>query len=339
MRRTQAEMKAGQVMFEPEVRQQLERMTEMLNRLLQGELLSKKPLLPTASSNNQDIIVLGGYSSRDFRLPLKTVEKFNMVEGKSTQYPDMQVARGTPGSCVYQGEVIVLGGYDGNQGTDVIEVLKTDQHHVLWVMFTTRLLVKLLGHVAIVYQGSLYLIGGQNWSLGAMSDRIFKMNLNFQHSLPGVLASMPQPRRNHRAELVNGKLFILGGMSTNTRVLDSVIVYDFIKNEFQPCPSLLQPVKGMSTVTWGNMIIIVGGEDKNGQVLNDVIMYDTEIKQSERLPSMTYKRKGCSAVVMNDVIVVLGGRSKEQGYLNSVESVTIGGDGWKEPPGMMVQLL
>ena len=64
-------------------------------------------------------------------------------------------------------------------------------------------------------------------------------------------------------------------------------------------------------------------------------MYDTETGQSERLPSMIDRRKNCSAVIMNDVIVVFGGWNQEQGYLNSVESFTIGGDGWRELPGMI----
>ena len=147
---------------------------------------------------------------------------------------------------------------------------------------------------------------------------------------------MPQPRRNHKAEFINGKLFILGGMTTNfiQDATDSVVVYDFVKNEIKPCPSLPEPILSMSTVTWGNMIIVVGGVDKNDQDLNDVITYHIETGRSERLPSLKHKRHGASAVIMHDVIVVLGGWNKEERYLNSVESFTMGDDQWKELPGM-----
>ena len=147
---------------------------------------------------------------------------------------------------------------------------------------------------------------------------------------------MPQPRRNHRAEIVNGKLFILGGSTTgfSKDATNSVVVYDFTKNKIKPCVSLPEPVSGMSTVTWGNMIIVVGGVDKNDQVLNDVIIYHIETGRSERLPSLKHKRHGPSAVIMYDVIVVLGGWNKEEGHLNSVESFTMGDDQWKELPGM-----
>jgi N-acetylneuraminic acid mutarotase len=167
------------------------------------------------------------------------------------------------------------------------------------------------------------------------SDAIFELSLAPPYTVK-LLARMPQPRRNYRAEIVNGKLFILGGTTTgaNKDAIDSVVVYDFIKNEIKPCPSLHEPVSGMSTVNWGDMIIVVGGVDKNNQDLNDVIMYHIETGRSERLPSLKHKRSGPSAVIMHDVIVVLGGWNEEEGHLNSVESFTTGDDQWKELPGM-----
>ncbi len=122
---------------------------------------------------------------------------------------------------------------------------------------------------------------------------------------------MPQPRQLHRAEIVNGKLFILGGTATgfSKDATDSVLVYDFTKKKFKPCPCLPKPVCLMSTVTWSNMIIVTGGLDKKNQVLNDVIMNDTEAGErlSERLSSLNHERYGHSAVIMHDVIVVFGG--------------------------------
>jgi N-acetylneuraminic acid mutarotase len=186
-----------------------------------------------------------------------------------------------------------------------------------------------------VYQDKLYITGGDNWNEKKISDAIYELSLAPPHTVK-LLARMPQPRRDHRAEIVNGKLFILGGSTTSVSkdATDSVVVYDFIKNEIQPCPSLSKPVSRMSTVTWGNMIIVVGGLDKNDQVLKDVIMYHIETGRSERLPSLKHKRRALSAVIMHDVIVVLGGWNKEEKYLNSVESFTMGDDQWKELPGM-----
>ena len=338
IKQTQAELKADQVMFKAEVREQFERVTEMLNQLLQGRNVNNngaQAMEPLVPANDQDIIILGGRSGPTQEEVINTVEKFNIVEGKSTELPRMDQPRVVSASCVYNNNIMVTGGYNGQDGLDSIEVLNMNQHPLRWMMFQGKLPFKLYDHVAIVYQDKLYVIGGYNCSENKTSDLIHELALAAPYSAK-VQARMPQPRQNHRAEIVNGKLFIFGGRTTalNKDATDSVLVYDFTKKKFKPCASLTKPVWGMSTVAWGNMIIVIGGADKNSQVLHDVIMYDTETGRSERLPSLNHNRCGHSAVIMHDVIVVLGGRSREQGYLNSVESFTLGADGWKELLGM-----
>jgi N-acetylneuraminic acid mutarotase len=162
-------------------------------------------------------------------------------------------------------------------------------------MFDGKLPVKLSAHDVTVYQDKLYITGGYNWNEKRSSDAIYELSLAPPYTAK-LLARMPQPRRNHKAEIVNGKLFILGGMTTNfiQDATDSVVVYDFVKNEIKPCPSLPEPILSMSTVTWGDMIIVVGGVDKNDQDLNDVIMYHIESGRSERLPPLKHKRHGAS---------------------------------------------
>ena len=325
-------------MFKAEVREQFERVTEMLNQLLQGRNVNNngaqamKPLVP---ANVQDIIILGGHNGLARDEVTNTVEKFNIVEGKSTELPRMNQPREGSASFVYNNNIMVTGGNSGQDGLDSIEALNMNQHPLRWMMFQGKLPFKLSAHVAIVYQDKLYVIGGYNWSENKTSDVIHELALAAPYTSK-VLARMPEPREQHRAEIVNKKLLILGGTTTGLSkdATDSVLVYDFTTKKFKPCPSLPKPVCAMSAVTWGNMIIVIGGVDKNDQVLNDVIMYDTETGRSERLPSLNHKRCGHSAVIMHDVIVVLGGENEGPGCLNSVESFTLGDDGWRELPGM-----
>jgi N-acetylneuraminic acid mutarotase len=339
IKQTQAEMKAEQMAFEAEIRNQFESVTEMLNQLLQGRNINNngaQALDPPVRVNNQDIIILGGYNVPGLLTVSNTVEKFNIVEGKWTQLPELNYPRANLASCVYNGNVIITGGLDGQVGTDSIEISEINQDPMRWMMFDGKLPMKLSGHDVIVYQGKLYVMGGYDWNEAKTNDNIYELSIIPPYTTK-LLARMPQPRRNHKAEIVNGKLFILGGRASSfcKDTTDSVVVYDFIKNEVKSCTSLLKPVWGMSSVTWGKIIILIGGKDKHDQVLNDVMMYDTESGQSQNLPPLIHKRAASSAIIMDDVIVVLGGWNKEEGYLNSVESFTMGGDQWRELPGMM----
>ena len=316
------------------MKQQFEKMMKMVNQALQGDNVNNNGA-QAAAANNQDIIILGGWYGQGDDNVSNTVEQFNKVEEKSTELPRMNLPRARSASCVYNGDVIVTGGYDGQDGTDSIEILKTNQHPLRWTMFGGKLPDKLSAHDVIVYQDILYIVGGYNRNEGKTSDAMYEVALASPYT-GKLLARMPHPRRDHRAEIVKGKLFIFGGTTKclSKDATDSVLVYDFITNEFKPCPPLPKPVRAMSTVTWGNMIIVIGGMDKNDQVLNDVIRYDTETGRSERLPPLNHKRCGHSAVIIHDVIVALGGLNKEQGYLNSVETFTLGDYSWKELRGM-----
>ena len=312
------------------MKQQFEKMMIMVQQALQGSNVNNngpQAIDPAVPDNNQEIIILGGSSN--------TVEKYNIVEGKSTELPRMNLARAQSASCVYNSDVIVAGGWDGQAATDTIEFLKMNQHLLRWTMFDGKLPVQLYAHDVTVYQDKLYIIGGYNWNEKKTSDAIYELSLVPPYTVK-LLARMPQPRQRHRAEIVNGKLFILGGSITVDKndATESVVVYDFIKNEINVCTSLPEPICLMSTVTWGNMVIVVGGVTNYGQALNDVIKYHIDTERSERLPSLKHKRRGSSAVTMHDVIVVFGGWNSEEGFLNSVESFTMGDDQWKELPGM-----
>ena len=148
------------------MKRQLEKMTMMINQALQGNNLNNnggaKAIDPAIPARNQDIIIVGGQYARGEENISNTAETFNIVEGKSTQLPSMNFARGASASCVYNGDVIVTGGYDGKDGTDSIEILKINQHPLRWTMFDGKLSVKLSSHVVIIYQDKLYIVGGYN---------------------------------------------------------------------------------------------------------------------------------------------------------------------------------
>ena len=315
------------------MKEQFEEMMMMVKQALQGSY-GAEALDQNVSVKSQDIIILGGFYPSDENLSV-TVEKYNIERKQSTDLPQMNHPRVESASCIYKGDVIVTGGCDGKDGNDTIEILKMKKDTLRWTMFDAKLPMKLSGHVVIVYKDNLYIIGGYNWSESKTSDGIYELSLVPPYTVKLVIR-MPQPRGNHSAEIVNGKLFILGGKTTdfNKDVIDSVVVYDFDTNEIKQCPFLPKPVCFLSTVTWANSIIIIGGVDKNGLVLNDVIMYDTETGRSRIQPPMIHKKSGHCAVIINDAIVVLGGWNAVQGHLNSVETFAIGSDGWKELPGM-----
>ena len=291
----------------------------------------------------REIIIMGGLSADHGVLSSVTI--FDPVTGTYEEIPAMNYPRCEAASCVYNNDVIVSGGFEGERDSlyqDTIEILKTNQHPLRWTIFQGSLRSTLCSHVLIVYQEKLLVIGGFDLNGRRTSDEIYELISTppYTRMFP---ARMPQPREYHRAEIVNGKLFILGGKTANDSSygINSVIMYDPTRNEFIECAPLPWPVSGMSTVTWRNKIVVIGGEDIHNEDLNDVFMYDPESGECEPLPPLNQPRSGATAVILNDVIFVFGGYNFDDGHLNSVESFTMGGDqeGWIEQPRMTEQRL
>ena len=315
------------------MKQQLEQFAKKFNRV------ADQPL-SNFSSSNKEIIIMGGAEVNEHK---KSVSIFTPANGTYAELPPMNRPRSSPSSCAYNSDVIVAGGTDGKYYLDSIEILKINQDLPRWTISNGRLPAKLTGHVLKVYKEKLLVIGGFD-NGGKVSNEIHELALDKPYT-PTLLATMPEPRMYHAAEIVNDKLFILGGrirkdddddVVYDDVVYDSVVLYDFIMKEFKTCPSLPEPVHFMSTVTWGKQIIVIGGVNERGSS-NDVIMYDIESGHCETLPSLRHKRSGHSSVIIEDVIFVFGGHTAEQGALTSVESFTMGSDGWKELPGMKVK--
>jgi hypothetical protein len=320
----------NQAMFEGDVKQQLERLTDMLNRSLleSGSNNNRGEAAPPRSK--QEIIIIGGWCGDTV---LNTVEKYRLDE-KSTYLPLMIHNRGAAACVVHNNDVIVTGGHDGQSGSDSVEVLKINQGTLKWVMSACKLPKKLRGHVAVAHKDKMIVVGGARED--TVSNGIWEVSLTPPHTSK-ILGKMPKPRSYHRAEIINGKLYILGGTPTgwNKDAMDSVLVYDLSKGGSKLCTPLPYAICNIATVTWGNLIIIVGGLNNQGQAINDVIMYDSETGLHQMLPSLLYRRAGCSVVMVNDVIVAIGGRNTEQGHLSSVECFTLGNETWRELPGMM----
>jgi N-acetylneuraminic acid mutarotase len=173
------------------MKQQFEKMMIMVQQALHGSNVNNnngaQAIDPAVPDNNQDIIILGGYNAPGIESISKTVEKYSIVEGKSTLQPGMNLARAESASCVYNGDVIVTGGYDGQAGTDLIEVLKMNQHPLQWTMFDGKLPVKLSSHDVTVYQDKLYIMGGDNWNKKKISVAIYELSL-----APPILSSFSQ---------------------------------------------------------------------------------------------------------------------------------------------------
>ena len=318
-----------------DITKQLQRMTQQTSHEVQTEQERAKKGIAEADGMEREpkIVVAGGQNVLGI---LNSVEMFSLSNGAWTPLQQTKERRDAASSVVYNNQILIIGGFlMKSMERLLMNAVHVDQS-ITWEDVPAELPGPLQGHRAVVDNGRLIVVGGYDWSKHAFSDNITQVSLVPPYTSK-VLAAIPQARWWHGAVLFGCEIVILGGRKhANYRTnLQTVLLYDIIKNECKELAPLPYPVSEMGTVKWGeDNVMLVGGGDCNGQPLNKVLIYNIKTQKSHMLPDMKYKRRGCVAVVVRDTVIVMGGRDEKGNYLKSAESFRFDRFTWEELPEM-----
>ena len=272
-----------------------------------------------------EIVVAGGRYC-------KSVEVLKITTKTWRSLSEMKECRFKSSSVLYQGHMIVTGGLDEkSQDLDSVEELNLAQPNGHWVKSKFKLPVPSRGHTCVVYQNRLIVIGG--YGNIRVYDTIYEIQLTPPYT-SRLLTRTPKPVYDHGAEIVNDKIFIIGG--TTTRLFkdatNTVLMFDPTTNTCTELESLPYRISRMATVTWKDNVVIVGGLDNQDNILNTVILYNVTTGNHRMLPEMKTKRWGCTAVISGDNIIVMGGR--DENYHKSMKCFDFNTNTWTELPAM-----
>ena len=142
-----------------------------------------------------------------------SVESYSWPENSWTLEPPMNEARLSLSSFVYGHEMFVSGGWNGMNNTDSIERLNFGNNHLEWIKSPVNMPIKCRGHKMVCYENSAILIGGLE-DKENISNRIYKIGLNPPHEVK-LLTQMPEPRCFHGCEIVDDKMIMVGGRTSD----------------------------------------------------------------------------------------------------------------------------
>ncbi len=325
-----------------ELRENRSRQDEML-KMMQNMMSSLTAMRNTlqrsegshASSGQEmqaEILVAGGYYC-------KSVEVFNMATKTWRPLSEMNKCRYGASSVVYQGHMIVIGGRCGFKSLASVEELNLAQQDGHWVESQFKLPAPYNGHACVVYQNKLLVIG-RLAGRRVYDDTIHEIQLTPPYT-SRLLTEMPRPICDHGAEIVSGKIFIVGGSTTSSYkdATNTVLMFDPVTNtctELKPLPYV---VSSMATATWKENVVVLGGKDKEGNIRNTVILYNVTTGSHRMLPEMRKKRCVCTAVTIGDNVIAIGGCDETRKDLNSVECYNFNTNTWTEFPAMAKERL
>ena len=329
MRSSQDEMRSSQ----DEMRKMMQTMMSKIEGNVALSLRSEtKPVSSSIHNLQAEIVVAGGIDD-------KSVEVFNMATKTWRLLSEMNECRDGASYVLYQGHMIVTGGLFYLWSLDSVEELNLAQHDGHWIKSQFKLPLKLRRHLCVVYQNRLLVIGGiAEFHLcdSRVCALIFEIELNPPYTSK-LLTRMPRPVTFHGAELVNNKIYIFGGSTSEYwhNAIDNVLMFDPASNNFTELQPLPFAVSKMATVSWKDSVVVLGGMNKQSRALDTVILYNVTTGSHRMLPSMNKKRRGCTAVIIDDNIVVMGGSGDDFEALNSVECYNFDTNTWTEFPAMI----
>ncbi|SEK04749.1 Kelch repeat-containing protein [Paenibacillus polymyxa] len=145
---------------------------------------------------------------------------------------------------------------------------------------------------------------------------------------------MPQALGSLTSVLYKGKIYVFGGMTTNTLSVATVQVYDPASDSWSTKKPLPNTIHGSSAVLHTDKIYLVAGRhiDNSSNVsLNTFLEYDPDSDNWSTKPNLLTARGGAQAVIYSNKIFAIAGMTEAGGRsyeLSTVESFDFGQNKW-----------
>jgi N-acetylneuraminic acid mutarotase len=163
---------------------------------------------------------------------------------------------------------------------------------------------------------TVYVIGGSTGAGdGQVTSGAEALKLGARKPQPALewhaLPDAPTERLMMASTVLDGKIWLAGGMLGHDETLQTVESYDPATGIWQPQPPLPIPLHHATAATYrGEMVVIGGATETLAEASNKVFAF-REGKWVE-LPALQHARAAAAAAVVGDKLVVVGGQNDKQ---------------------------
>ncbi|MFD1461540.1 Kelch repeat-containing protein [Paenibacillus farraposensis] len=186
---------------------------------------------------------------------------------------------------------------------------------------------------SVAYGNDIYVIGGYTgnaytWTGGSSVNNVEVYNT--QTDTWSVKKAMPQALGALTSVLYKGKIYVFGGLTTNTLSVATVQVYDPVSDSWSTKKPIPNTIHVSSAVVYKDKIYLVAGRHigSGGNVsLNTFFEYDPVNDNWSTKPNLLTARGGPQAVIYSNKIFAIAGMN-ENGELNTVESFDFEQNKW-----------
>lgn len=217
-----------------------------------------------------------------------------------------------------------IGGYAaGNNAVQTVEIYDADQD-----AWTTGPDYPIPIHhtIAVAHDGAIYAFGGYTTNSFVPTALAFKLDPS--SAAWTALESLPTARGAHAGALVNGKIYLAGGVGLSG-LQKAVHVYDPSSNQWATAPDLPTPRDHLGAAALEGQFHVVGGRAQSISSNTPILeSYDPATQKWTKRADMPTARGGITATAYRDHVVVVGGE-RSQATFAEVEAWNPGANQWR----------
>ncbi len=249
--------------------------------------------------HNNHISVVGGFLNGK---EVKSVERLpiNAVHvDQSIIWENPPAALRVPlwGHCcvVYNGRLIVIGGYDGGAYSDRIADVSLVPPYSSKVLATMP--QRKWYHCAILFGSQILILGGRKDSNYKTTLKTVLLYDIIKHTCT-VLASLPHAVSNMAAvKWDDDNVIIIGGTDINEKPTNKALMYNVKTQKSRTLPDMKYKRRGCVAAVVRDTVIVMGGQDEEGNYLKSVESFTFDRFTWLGLPAMQEARRFATAVV------------------------------------------
>ncbi len=261
------------------------------------------------------ILVVGGTNGRD---DFKSTTVYDPSTDSWTESRPMLEARTDAGIYVLDGDVYVSGGFlsSGNVTSSV-------ERYSLWNntwSLVAAMPTAICGHGVCSINGSIYVIGGCDGSIGENNTDYFRQVLKYDTVSWSDMAPMPA------VCAVDNAIYVIGGTDDDDETCMDVYKYVVDTNVWSTVASMPSARANHRACAFKGLIYVVGGTDNMD--LNNMLQYDTSSNTWSEMAPMLQDRSNFSMSIVDSCIYVIGGDFGNEEIIASTEKYEIEWDRW-----------
>ncbi len=295
----------------------------------EGGTWTKKGEMPTARWAPATCVVDGKiYAIGGIGGP-KKVEEYDPATDTWTKKADMPTGRAFLGASVVDGKIYAIGGGTALKGgTKPAAVEEYDPATDTWTK-KSDMPVPIDGLSTSVVNGKIYAIGG--FVTGGGGGEITVSTVEEYDPATDTWtkkADMPTARGLASTSVVNGKIYVVGGVTTDAwPAFSTVEEYDPVTDTWTKKADMPAPSTSSTSVVDGKIYAFGGVDRRGGDPLSTLFQYDPATDTWAAKDDMTVRMSGMGTSVVDGRIYVIGGTSAGFPYTPGLSTV------WEYDPG------